>query len=82
MFDARDALAKAVENGGYKQSVVAERAGLTSQQFTDIIKKRRRLDANEMFRLCEVLKITPNDLFGIPPMRKQRRGILRKEAGT
>ena len=67
MLDARDALANVMKDGGYKQTVIAERARLTDQQFTDILKKRRRLDANEMFRLCEVLKITPNDLFGIAP---------------
>lgn len=65
MLDARDALATIVQGRGYKQTVIAERAGLTNQQFTDIIKKRRRLDANEMFRLCKVLEVTPNDLFGI-----------------
>lgn len=71
MVDARDALAAVMKKGGYKQTVIAERAGLTDQQFTDIIKKRRRLDANEMFRLCEVLSLTPNDLFGITPAAVQ-----------
>ena len=65
MDDVRDALAAVVKRSGRTQTNVAEQAGLTSQQFTDIIKKRRRLDANEMFRLCEVLNLTPNDLFGI-----------------
>lgn len=61
--DARDGVADVIKNRGFKQAVVASKSGLTEQQLSDIIRKRRRLDANEMFRICEVIGITPNDLF-------------------
>ena len=67
MRDARDGIAEEIERKGLKQGVVAHKAGLTAQQMSDIINKRRRMDANEMFRLCLVLDITPNDLFAEVP---------------
>ena len=73
MIDARDTLATLMRDGGYKQTAIAQKAGLSSQQLTDIIKKRRRLDANEMFRLCGVLNVTPNELFGIETRTAQAR---------
>lgn len=67
MIDARDTLAAILRDSLYKQAAVAQKAGLSSQQLTDIIKKRRRLEANEMFRLCVALDVTPNELFGVSP---------------
>lgn len=63
MIDVRDVLAKELENGCFKQFLVAEKAGLTGQQLSDILKKRRKLDANEMLRICTVTGILPEVLF-------------------
>ena len=63
VIDARDGLATAIAESGYYQKYIAHKVGLTEQQLTDILKKRRRLDANEMFALCQVLGVTPNDLY-------------------
>lgn len=62
MVDVREGLAREISSRGLKLNFVAERAGLTAQQLTDITKKRRKLDANEMFALCEVIGVTPEDL--------------------
>ena len=63
MIDARDGLAREIAARGLKQSYIAEKTGLTNQQLSDIIRKRRKLDANEMFDICSILGVTPNDLF-------------------
>ena len=63
MRDARDGIAEAIKEGGYKQQFIAAKAGLKEMQLSDIVHKRRKMDANEMFRLCVALGITPNDLF-------------------
>lgn len=70
MRDARDGVAELIAQRGLKQCAVAEKAGLTEQQMSDIVKKRRRMDANEMFRICVALDITPNDLFADEPGRE------------
>lgn len=63
MIDARDGVAREIAARGLKQAFIAKKVGLTEQQLSDIINKRRRLDANEMFNLCLALDVTPNDLF-------------------
>ena len=57
MRDARDGLAFELKRRGFKQAAIANMAGLTEQQLSDIVNKRRKLDANEMFRLCEAMRI-------------------------
>jgi len=63
VIDVRDSLADEIQKRGFKQTVIAEKAGLTKQQLSDIISKRRKLDANEMFALCKAMGIMPNVLF-------------------
>lgn len=63
MRDARDGIADEIQKRGFKQAAIAEKAGLTEQQLSDIICKRRKLDANEMFALCKAMGIMPNVLF-------------------
>lgn len=65
MIDARDGLATLISESGYYQKYIAHQVGLTEQQLTDILKKRRKLDANEMFAFCQVLGVTPNDLYRV-----------------
>lgn len=63
MIDARDGIQRAIQNSGLNQIIVAQRAGLSEQQLCDIVNKRRKLDVNEMFAICEVVGTTPNALF-------------------
>lgn len=65
MRDARDGIAFELKSRGFKQSAIAGKAGLTEQQLSDIINKRRKMDANEMFLLCRAMGIAPNVLFEI-----------------
>ena len=51
MIDARDTLATLMRDGGYKQTAIAQKAGLSSQQLTDIIKKRRKFILRRFYRL-------------------------------
>lgn len=63
MRDARDVVATEIKRRGFKQAAIASKAGLTEQQLSDIVNKRRKLDANEMFSLCLAMNIEPNILF-------------------
>lgn len=63
MADARDVVRRVIRRSGMKQVAVAERAGMTKQQLSDVVNKRRRLEADELFSICEALGITPNDIF-------------------
>lgn len=62
-MDVRDILAREIEEGCFKQAALACKAGLTEQKLSDIVNKRRKLDANEMFELCKAMRISPDYLF-------------------
>ena len=65
MLDVRDCIEPAIKKSGMKKISVAEQAGLSQQQMSDIIGKRRRLDSNELVSICNVLHITPNEMLGL-----------------
>lgn len=65
MNDVRDGVAVEIKAHGFKQAAIAKKAGLTEQQLSDIINKRRKLDANEMFSLCRAMGTDPNSLFAL-----------------
>lgn len=63
MIDIRECIKPAIAQSGMKQIAVAQRAGLTQQQLTDIISKRRRLEANEFISICDAIQTSPNDVL-------------------
>lgn len=61
-MDIRDGIKPSILKSPYRQSAIAEAIGLNDQQLSDIIGKRRKLDANEMLEFCKFIGITPNEL--------------------
>lgn len=53
----------AIDESGYKQKVVAVRAGMTPRQLNDILCFRKRLDAADIPVFCVVLNISPARIF-------------------
>ena len=47
---------------GYSQKRVAEMANLSDSKLSSILLKRRKLDANELFDICNAIEITPSEL--------------------
>ena len=50
---------------GIKQKVIAERAGYSIQQFSNMLNGRKLISATDVWRISQALGVTPNDLFGI-----------------
>jgi len=48
---------------GFKQSVIAKRAGFTEQQFSDMLNGRKIIRAEFIPRIADALEVEPNDLF-------------------
>lgn len=65
MIDIRDYLKIAIAKSGLKQSAIALKVNLTAQQLSDIVNKRRKLEVNEFFNICQVINVTPNELLEI-----------------
>lgn len=53
-----------IRSKGYKQYVVAEKAGFTSKELSDLLNGRKTFKAEYVRPLCKALCITPNELFG------------------
>lgn len=57
-----------IEVSGFKQKVVAEKAGLDESGFTKLLKGRRRIEAGEYAGIC--------DAIGVPMERFIKAGEL------
>ena len=60
--DIRDKLKAFLWDKGYSQKRVAEMANLSDSKLSAILLKRRKLDANELFDICNAIEITPSEL--------------------
>ena len=65
MNEIIESVRNAIEAKGLKQCVVAERAGFTPQEFSNILCGRKTFRTEYVAPVCNALGITPNELFGI-----------------
>ena len=61
-MDIRDKLLKYITNKAINQSEIARRVGMTKDQLSKTLRKKRTLEANEFYSICNALKITMDDL--------------------
>lgn len=71
-MDVRECLRPAIDKKGLKCSFVASQTGLTDQQLSDIMNKRRRLEANEFVEICRTIQMSPDEVIrcGVEADRK------------
>ncbi len=50
---------------GFKHNAVAQKAGLSEQQFSSLLNGRRLIKDCDVVAIANALGVTPNDLFGI-----------------
>lgn len=70
-----DHLKKIIISKGIKNSSVAEKAGFTAQEFSDMLNGRRLIRAVDIASIVNVLQdfgVDANDLFGITKTGKER----------
>lgn len=56
---------KIIKIKGMKQGVVAERAGFTPQEFSNILNGRKLLRAEYLLSIANSLGVEVNDLYGV-----------------
>ena len=59
-----------IREKGYKQNVIAEKAGFSEKQFSNIVTGRKFIAADDVLSICRALDVTPNELLGY----KQEKG--------
>ena len=57
------AIERIVREQGIKKSVVAARANMSTQMFSDILNGRRLIKPNDILMISRALDVMPNDLF-------------------
>lgn len=62
---AAENIARTIEEKGFKQVYVANKAGYTPQMLNDMITGRRLIKVNDIIRIAPVLGVDANYLFGI-----------------
>jgi transcriptional regulator with XRE-family HTH domain len=60
--DIRDSLRQVIFDRGFKQSAIAEKANISPSKLNQTLKKQRKLEANELFNLCNAVGMTPDEL--------------------
>lgn len=55
---------KILDTRGLKQKVVAQKAGYTEQQFSNLLCGRKVIETKDVVRISIALDVTPNDLYG------------------
>ncbi len=64
-MDPIEIIKRVIFEKGLKKQAVAERMGITPQQFSDMLNKRRTIKYTDIVPICDALGITPNDLYGV-----------------
>lgn len=56
---------KIINDKGLKHKKVAEMAGYTQQEFSNLLNGRKFFGAYDVLKIATALNVTPNELFGI-----------------
>lgn len=61
-FDVRDNIRIAMQDRCFIQSSIAAKAHMSPSVLSMVLNKKRRLEANELYDLCEAMEISPTEL--------------------
>lgn len=53
-----------IKQKGLKQRYVAQRIGVSEKTFSAMLTGRQNILVDDVEKICDVLDVTPNDLFG------------------
>lgn len=58
-LDIRDNLKEVINDRGYIKAVIARKANMSPCKLSAVLTKTRKLEANELFNLCDAMGVTP-----------------------
>ena len=58
-----ESIRAAVVDSGLKQKFIADAIGMSDPTFSAVLSGKRKVDVDEFFKLCQVLKKSPTDLY-------------------
>lgn len=69
-YPASENIATIIKEKGLKQAYVAEKAGYSAQELSDMLNGRRLIKACDILKLSTVLNVTANDLYAMPDRKE------------
>lgn len=60
-----DRLRKYIDDNGLKQKVIAQKAGFTENQMSQILNGKRNISADELEIICNAMGTAPNAIYNI-----------------
>ena len=68
--DIRINLGKVMKDNGYVHALIAKKSGITETKLSKILSLTRRLEANELFAICDAIHMTPTELRNYKAMKR------------
>ncbi len=62
-MDIRDCLRETIKKKGITQSHIAKKIGLSDIDLSNRLLKKRKLEANEMLKICSAIDVAPFDIW-------------------
>lgn len=72
-MDIRDNLKAVIHDKHYIQAAIARKTNLSPMKLSQILNKERRLEANELYDICEALEMTPMELKEYQPREPDKK---------
>ena len=73
-MDIRDNLKAVIHDKNYVQAAIARKSNLSPAKLSQILSKERRLEANELYDICETIGLTPMELKDYKPRLPDSKG--------
>lgn len=75
MYDVRDNISSVIRDRACNLSEIARRADITPVKLSLVLAKKRKLEANELCKLCTVLNVSLKELrdYNTPNNNEQTR---------
>lgn len=58
-----DRISAAVADSGMKQKFIADKIGISEPSLSALLSGKRKVDVDEFFGLCQILKMKPDELY-------------------
>lgn len=65
MSTTAERVSQIIKAKGYKQCVIAEKAGFSPKDFSNLLCGRKTFKTEYVNPICNALGVTPNDIFGL-----------------
>lgn len=66
---------KIIHDSGFIQKVIAEKAGFTNQQFSDMLCGRKVIRADYIVPIAKALKVTVQEIYDAGMIREESKAV-------